>query len=235
MGIPNQFNDIIKRQLNVNAAWLPVTNDFQLGDYGIIANGVFTKMGNIKEFSIAFERGEGPEASLDFISAEAQIVNFSAGAEVNVIPAASIDAKITVKFGKEGSFMVKAPKIQVSVIRNVNQVAKQLMALSEWKRKWKVVFQTYMANDTAVISTIAKDTDVTFSGDVNALKELKFGSVGLSISATKQLGLDVHGKAGVIGLGLFKLRLIGGGPVVLTKGKEEEDVVDYNIPEEDDL
>lgn len=232
MSIPNEFNDIIAKQLNVQAAWLPVTNNFALGDYGVFSDGVFVKMGNIKEYNITFDQKEAPEASIDFTSAETSVVQFAAGVQVDVIPAGAVDAKITLKFGKEGSFMVKAPTITVVGIENVNQVARQLKAADGWKRKWKVVHQTYKAIDAAIISTIAKNTDVTFSGDVKALKEFKFGSLGLTVSTTKQLGLEIHGKAGVIGLGLFKLKAIGGGADVLGLVEEQ---VEYVVSPEQDL
>ena len=43
MGIPNQFNDIIQKHLNVFASWIPIVNKFSLGDYGIFSDGVFSR------------------------------------------------------------------------------------------------------------------------------------------------------------------------------------------------
>jgi hypothetical protein len=48
MGTARDFDDILKRELNIHAAWLPVTNTFRLGDYGIVSDGVLVPMGNIK-------------------------------------------------------------------------------------------------------------------------------------------------------------------------------------------
>lgn len=235
MGLPNQFNDLIQKQLNVYAAWLPVTNNFKLGDYGIFSDGVFIKMGNIAEFSIPFERATGPEASLDFTSADTRVTKFAAGAEVPVIPAGAVDAKITFTFQRERSFLVKAPTIQVSAIQNTQQVANRLKATDGWERKWKVVYQTYEATDPLIISTISAGTELTFVGNAQALKELKLGDASLEIGTTKELGLKVHGKAGVIALGLFKLKLIGGGVNVLTRDLMATDDAEFEIPATPDM
>ena len=240
MGIPAQFNDIIQRHLKVSAAWLPVTNNFTLGDYGIISEGVFTKMGNIREFNVAYTTAEGPDASIDFTSADTTVVKFAAGVEVSVIPAGAIDAKISFKFEKERSFLVQAPVIKMTAIDNVNQVATQLKKSDAWERKWKVVYQVYHAIDPVIVSTISAGTEITFSGDANALKELKVGNASVELGTNKELGLKVMGKAGIIGLGLFKLGIIGGGPKFLLEEEGETvqaaiEVIRAIAPSETDL
>ncbi|WPV67878.1 hypothetical protein [Chitinophaga sp. LS1] len=211
MKIPEAFNDIIKDHLNVNAAWLPITNTFQLGDYGIFSNGVFMQLGNIKEFGITYETAEGPDSSINFTSSETSVINFSGDAQVDVIPPTAIDAKVTMKFGRKGSFFVKSPVIQVKVMQNIHQIGTRLKATEGWKRKWKVVHQLYNAQDAAIFSTIAADTDLTFSGDVKALKALNLGAANINVNTSKEMGLEMHGKAGIIALGLFKLRWLGDG------------------------
>lgn len=224
MGLPNQFNDIIHSNLKVSAAWLPITNNYQLGDYGIISEGVFTKMGNIKEYNVSFDAAQGPDATIDFTSADTKVVKFVAGAQVDIIPEGAIDAKISISFKKEGSFIVKAPTISVNEIQNVNQLANQLKNANGWRRMWKVVYQTYQALEPVIISTISADTEISFSGDATALKSMKLGNAGLELSSNKEVGLNVHGKQGIIGLGLFKLKLIGGGVNILSVSEKQKDV-----------
>jgi hypothetical protein len=233
MGIPRMFDDIIKRHLNVNAAWLPITNNYTLGDYGIITDGVFAKLGNIQEFNVPFTAADGPDASIDFTSANTTVIKFAAGAQVDVIPEGAIDAKITFKFGNERSFMVKAPVIKVSAIQNVNQVAIKLRDTKNWGRRWKVVYQVYNAHDPLLVSTITANTELTLSGNAEALRKVKVGDASLELGTTKELGLNVHGKAGIIGLGLFKLKTGDGGPKVL--GSNVIQVLDNKSPLEEDL
>src|SRR5215218_9335629 len=147
MGLPNRFNDIIQRDLNVHAAWMPITQNFVLGDYGLISDGVFSKLGNISEFNISFQQSTGPSVRIDYKSDISKVIKFAGGAEVQVIPATAIDAKVILKFDKAESFLIKSPSIKVDAIGNVQQVANQLKKADGWKRKWKVVFETYHAEE----------------------------------------------------------------------------------------
>jgi hypothetical protein len=44
MGTARDFDILLKQELNIHAAWLPVTNTFRLGDYGMFSDGVLVKM-----------------------------------------------------------------------------------------------------------------------------------------------------------------------------------------------
>src|SRR4051794_3696474 len=109
MRLAKQFNDVIEKQLNIFAAWLPVSNTFQLGDYGIMDDGVFAKMGNIRELGVDFRIGKGQDTRVDFTSSSTKVFNFAAGAEVDVIPEGAINAKVTFDFQDEKSMLIKSP------------------------------------------------------------------------------------------------------------------------------
>jgi hypothetical protein len=49
LGTARLFSSILHHEISAYAAWMPVTNTFRLGDYGVISDGVFVKMGNIEE------------------------------------------------------------------------------------------------------------------------------------------------------------------------------------------
>jgi hypothetical protein len=226
MGLPNQFNDIIQRDLNVHAAWLPITQNYALGDYGLISDGVFSKLGNISEFNVSFNQSTGPSVSINYKSDVSRVTKFAGGAQVQAIPASAIDAKVTLQFDKAKSFLIKSPTIKVSAIGNVQQVANQLKKANGWRKKWKVIFETYHAEDAVVMSTIDAGTEISFGGNASALESLNLGKtdVNFSIEGNKQMGLDIQGKAGVIALGLFKLKLIGDGPVFLSEEEKKKEV-----------
>ncbi|WP_153796935.1 hypothetical protein [Foetidibacter luteolus] len=241
MGIAKDFNNVIESQINVFAAWLPVTNTFKIGDYGIFSDGVFTKMGNIKdEFGIDIKEGKGPDSKIDFSSEGTSVFRFAAGAQVDVIPSGAVDAKVTFKFEREKSFLVKSPVISVDTMENVNEVGKKLIELPDWENRFKVVYQTYFAKDAVVISTVTKDTEINFSGDVTALQQLNVGSTSVEFNSKKELGLSVQGKEGVIGLGLFQIKrgFLGLGkekPVVLSDEEAEGAIEMLSGEVEDDL
>ena len=226
MGVPNQFNDIIQKHLNVFAAWVPIVNKYTLGDYGIFADGVFSKLGNITEdFQVKFKKGSGQEASIDFASEGVSIVKAGANTGVSVAPTGNVKANVQITFSREKSFLIKSPTITVATIENVNEVAKKLKATGQWDGKWKVVHQVYNALDAVIVSTIDAGTKLDFNGDASALGQMKLGGAGVNIDTNKALGLKINGKSGVIGLGLFKLKskLFGGWKVDVLAQKAHED------------
>ncbi len=231
MGLPSQFNDIIKKQLNVFAAWMPIVNKYQLGDYGIIADGVFSKLGNITDdFEISFKEGSGEPASIDFTSEGATVTKLAGGTAVTVIPAGEVNAKVEIGFSKEKSFLIQSPKITVKTMENVNRVSNDLKATGKWDGKWKVVHQVYRAIDPVIVSTIEAGTKLNFNGDASALSQMKLGSLGVHLETNKALGLKINGKEGVIGLALFKLKskLFGGMTVKVLDNSPDAD--DFNEP-----
>ena len=244
MGLPNQYNDIIQKHLDVFAAWVPIVNKYTLGDYGLFADGIFSKLGNITDdFQITFKEGSGSEASIDFTSEGASVVKVDANAGVNVATAGEVKASVQIEFSREKSFLVKSPTITVTTIDNVNEVAKKLKATGEWDGQWKVVYQVYNAVDAVIVSTIEAGTKLDFNGDATALGQMKLGSAGVNIDTNKTLGLKITGKNGVIGLGLFRIKstLFGGKKVKILADEielgEEKPAIILNAkePVKDDL
>ncbi len=232
MGVPNQFNDIIQNHLNIFAAWVPIVNKYTLGDYGIFADGVFSKLGNIKDdFKVTFKEGSGSDASIDFTSEGARVIKLAGDTKVDVIPAGELKASIQIEFANEKSFLVKSPTITVTTIDNVNELTKQLKATGNWDGQWKVVHQVYNAIDAVIVSTIQAGTKLNFSGDATALGQMKLGSAGVNIDTNRTLGLKINGKNGVIGLGLFKIKskIFGGLKVVVLAEKVQEEDQDEAI------
>src|SRR5690554_3604689 len=221
MKTPEQFNQIIKKHLNVFAAWIPIVNNYKLGDYGIISDGVFAKLGNITDdFQLTFTEGSGAEASIDFTSEGARVIKLVGNAEVPVIQAGEVNAQVEIEFSKEKSFLVKSPTITVKTIENINQVADKLKEIKNWDGKWKVVHAVYHALDAVIVSTLASGTKLNFSGEAAALGQLKLGSAGVNINSNKSLGLKINGKEGPIGLGLFRVKskIFGGMKVDILAG-----------------
>ena len=237
MGVPNMFNDIIQKHLNVFAAWIPIVNQFNLGDYGIFADGVFSKLGNITEdFKVTFKEGVGSEADIDFTSEGASVVKLGGNATVDVAAAGQVKAGLQITFSKEKSFLVKSPKITVKTIENVNAVSKLLKATGAWDGQWKVVHQVYNAIDAIIVSTIEKGTKLDFTGEASLIGDMKLGGVGVNVDTNKALGLKINGKNGVIGLGLFRIKSkIFGGSKVLIMGdgdRGDDDMPIFLDPQE---
>ena len=231
MSTPRTFNRVLRKELKVHAAWMPITNTFELGDYGVMSGGVFTKMGNISEFKVGFDVGTGPASKLDFKSESAKIIKATADGEVTALPEADIDAKITMEFSKKGAIVAKA-SLTSNEMQNIAQVARQLKNADDWRRKYRVVRSTYHAESCVIVSSTSADQSLELSGKASDLAGFDVGSVsaGVSVSSSSSIGLEIVGSQGIIGLGLFKLRFWGGGPAILNRATD--DVVEFET--EDD-
>lgn len=206
MSISKQYNRIIRKELRVHAAWFPIVNVYTIGDYGIIENGLFVRRGNIKkDFGVSLDVLDSPDASINFKSTSTTIIKLDGGVPVQTIPATSITAQVKVQFSRTKSFLIKSPSIKVKAIASPNTVAQTLAAHPTWRPNYKVVYEIYFAKKAIVISTKDSNTELVFSGNATALENLDLGNVNLNMSFTKAVGLDIQGKEGVLGLGLFQV------------------------------
>ena len=126
MGTASLFDGILKERLSIHAGWLPITNTFKIGDYGLISDGVLFPMGNIREFGVGWQEAAGPPASLDFASEGTHVNRLVGEATVKAFPDQDIDASLTIEFDRDScSFLVKA-KLTVAQMQNVAMVGQSL-------------------------------------------------------------------------------------------------------------
>ncbi len=237
MGTAALFDKLMHHELNARAAWFPVANTFKLGDYGLVSGGVFTPMGNIAEYGVAFAEAQGPEATLDFTSDGTSVVRVVGNAQVAALPDAPVDAKLVLKFARESSFLAKAAKITAHQIQNVNQVARALARAPGWERKYRVVWSTLTGHSCAIVSTRSANASFELSGKANALAKFELGAVdaGMTVAREENVGFKSLGKTGVIALRLFKLKLWGDGPRLLLDADEALVESDAGAELEDDV
>jgi hypothetical protein len=217
MGLADDLNRALHDNLKCHVAWLPISNTFDLGDYGVIANGVFTKVGNVRELGATFEVDESPAAKLDFASADTRTTHLVASAEVDIIPEGAIDAKTKLSFPRATSFLLRAADVRLRAVRTVGTLLSTIAKHKDWRVSYKLVWQTWVARNAALLSTRTAGTEVTVTGDVPALRRFHLGDVSadLRLASNQELGLSLVGASGVIGLGLVKLRFLVGGPSFL--------------------
>ncbi len=227
MGTASLFSKILHHEIGVHAAWLPVANNFQLGDYGVISDGVLVKMGNIAEYGVSFAAAATPPIELKFRSAGTRVRRFAGGAEITALPPADIDAKLVVEFDAADSFYLHA-HLTAEAVENLAQVGRKLRDADGWKRKYRVVHSTYTGQNCTILSSRHANSKVEISGKASALQQLELGhaDAGLTVSGDDSAGLDVVGATGVVGLRLFKLRALGGGTRVLAPDDQDEDLVE---------
>ncbi|MEN2282415.1 hypothetical protein AAGF08_09780 [Algoriphagus sp. SE2] len=237
-GLAQKFNDVLQKELNLHAAWFPITNTFEIGDFGLFDNGLFRTVGNIKrdypEIELVVDKGN--EASIDFKSDGTSMQSLNANGEAATLGSlGNADAKLKIKFTQENSIVLKA-KMTSDELKNIDEVGRKLALKSSWNKKYKVVSTVYNGEGSVIICSREAGTEVTISASADVLKQVEGGKVdgGLEIQSNKESVFSSIGDSGVIGLRFFKLKWLGQGINVLG-GSEGEVEVLKDVLEGDDF
>ena len=208
MGTAKKFDQFLKEYLHIHAAWPPIVNTFKLGDYRLISDGVLFRWGNIEDdFGLSFERDFGPETDLNLTSKGTKIARLIGGAEVSALPNNDFEAKLAIEFTDASSFLLKG-KLTLLEMQNVGQVAHKLVNTPKWQRRFIVVSGIYRGKNCAILSSTSSTSKIEISGKASALEDfVAKGNVSASLEASNKqdIGLDLIGKNGVVGLAFFKL------------------------------
>lgn len=235
MGLASDFNKEVHKHITVHAAWLPVTNTFQVGDFGVISEGIFVRMGNVAtDFGVDFQTQAGGEADLNFQSQSVRLFRLVAGATVDALPDSDIEAKLRIEFGKDKSFFVKA-KLNINAMQSIFEVARRLAVHPQWNEgKFKVVGAAYTGQNCVILSSTANNAVIEIDGKADALKKIELGNVeaGLSFTSKSNLGLEILGQTGVVALRLFQVKKKEGLPQFLTRGLPGKDELDLITSDE---
>jgi hypothetical protein len=237
MGVAAQFSKHLHNEVGAHAAWLPVANSFELGDYGLVSDGVFNRMGHVREFGVNVDGAESNPVALDFKSEGTRLVSIVGEGEVNALPDSPIEAKLRIEFSNSDSYYAKAARASVREIPNLREVAKQLAGADGWKSKYRVVWGTVTGHDCVIVSSKAANASFELNGNADALKQIGAGAIGagVKVGSEKDVGLSIVGQTGVVGLKLFKLKWWGDEAKLLGPEGEVEVEEDDDDELEDDV
>lgn len=228
MGLAQRYNRTLRRQILHYASWHPVTDPYEVGDYGGFRFGVFQKLGNVREFGVVPKVDIGNSSALDFTSSGMTAVRLEAGVEVKVYSNLNVEAELKIAFSGSNSMYVKAAQVNVSAMRSVEEVARQLRKRKEWDHRWRIVRKVYTAVDPVILVSTERETSFTLSGKADLLKNLELGkgSVQIPVKASSSRVVKVVGGTGPIALDLFRVRVLGSTELEVSEGKEDDDDID---------
>lgn len=210
-GLAHSYEKAIKKELGAHAAWLPVTNTLKVGDFGYFEGGVFRSLGNLRDKypDIPLDIVPGPATKINFTTEGTRVSKLGVGGETTDSFAALGDAEAALKyeFGKENSLVVKADKVVVEQLQNIDDVALALAAKSNWRKKYKVVSTVYTGENCLIICAREAGSDFTISASANILGQIEGGKAegGFETSSSNASTYDSIGESGVVAIRLFKL------------------------------
>lgn len=253
MSLARRYNLLFKRKLSHFAAWSPVTDRYEVGDFGGVRNGVFQVLGNIREFGVDPNSTTGPSSvSFSYTSSGAVFMRTQAGLELDVFPSEPLHAELAVEFHGEESFYVRTGELKVIEMPSVDAVAHQLRGREDangrkWKRGWRVVRKVYVATNPVILASSERGARFCLSGRADALRRLEAGnaSAEIGVTSSRAESLEVLGGTGPVALDLFRVRVTGRASVVSfdpnTSDNEPEDVAEFDdgwpedLPDDDEL
>ncbi|MDX1327140.1 MAG: hypothetical protein R3299_05495 [Arenibacter sp.] len=212
-GLARSYEKAIKKELGAHAAWLPVTNTLAVGDFGYFEGGVFRSLGNLKNKypEITLDIAPGPATKVNFTTQGTRVTRMGADGKTTDSFAALGDAEAALKFKfeKENSLVIKAEKVTVAQLQNIDEVALALAAKSNWRKKYKVVSAVYTGENCLIICAREAGSDFSIKGSAHILGAIEGGKAegGFETSSSNASTYDVIGESGVVGVRLFKINL----------------------------
>ena len=242
MSLPRRYNRLLRKQLRHYAAWHPVNDAYEVGDFGAFRGGIFVKLGNIREFGIDPDAQPGADATkLDLTSSGTTVTRFAAGAAVDVFPGGDdIEAKLEIRFSGADSYYLRSARLTVSEMPSVDATAHKLKGRRapdgrRWKRRWKVIRKVYTAVDPVILASAESEAGFTLTGEADALQRLEVGnaSADIAVASSDNDAVKIAGGTGPVALDLFRVRITGSAGLESAAGPAELDKAWPDEPDDD--
>jgi hypothetical protein len=244
MDINGLFDRSLKAALDCRAVWPPVLTPIQLGDYGVMVDDGFRRLGNVADFGLAFRTERGPPSRLDLTSADVRLTRFAGGAQVPAFQGlGDVSARVSIEFGRGEAFVCKCARVERTHIADLGGLARRLHDArtadgQAWRPlPWRLVWQLYTGHDVLFLAASNAGTRVELGGSARLLHQLDTasGTAGLSVQRGTGLGLEIVGDTGPIGFGLARVRLLGGVKFFSGEdGRDDEDEWVERLPTDAD-
>ena len=243
-GLAKSYEKALRKQLRAHAAWMPVTNVIELGSYGFFRGGVFEPVGNItKDYDVSFTVKTAPATKVNFSSVGTKSLKLDGNGNVvnSFAGLGAAKASLKFEFSKKNSIVLKASEMLLHQIEEARKVALALATKPDWKKKYKVVFGTYVGNECLVICAREAGSEFVLNASADILQEIDGGKAagGFKYTSSNDSTFDAVGKSGVVGIKLFKLHWLNSEIDILAADQISEDDIafeeDFGIDTEEDL
>lgn len=231
MSITKNYARSVRRQLRYHAAWVPMSDPYEVGDYGVFRGGVFERLGNIRQYGVDFTTVPGQDTSAKFTDSGVTSVLFDLSGGGTIDPAGAtgdVEAGLKFSFSTARSFTVRCAVVKAEVMDAIPQVAQALAAVPAWNPTWRVVRSVHRAKGGTVLGSSTANAELVLTGKVSALQAIDAGHVSGEVKVThnREVGIEYVGEDGPIGLETFRVR--ANGQPVLRSMAASDDLVEYD-------
>ena len=200
--LASDYCDQLKKNFKVLYAAFPPNEPLKLGDYGVLNDTVFVRIGNVSDFNIDIGTPrEFPEhkSNLDFSSEGSVEIDFRAKADTATPP---IKAGIDISFSSKHSVFFNAAGCVPTSIEDQAALGNAIFALlkaDKWQKKFCVATSLMKAENTTTAVSSSSNSKISFdaSSDKIANIDLTDASLSLSVTHIKDVSLKVTSTGGL--------------------------------------
>jgi hypothetical protein len=193
----------VKDAFHVFYASFPLSEGYRLGDFGILDDSVFRRLGNISEFQLGGfgERSDSTATSqLDFTSKSGVSVEFHGKA--SMAGSVPVKAGLDVSFSTENAVMFNAAGCQASAIDDQVKLATAIMDLFErgqWRKEYVVVTTLVRAKTTTVLVSSSDSAKISLEASTDRIDAIDLGdaSLQLAIKSFKDIAVKIVTEGGL--------------------------------------
>jgi hypothetical protein len=209
--MPRNFLETYAQEVSEHLDYLvnwPINNAVQLGDIGVISNGIFKRLSTLETKGIGVPKqrdGQG-SSSLEYASRDGVQWTVDLGAESQI---KGLGGKVNIDFSREGAVFLRIGDYTVKQFDVIDGLGKEIQERyknGDWERGWIVVTEVVTASAATIL----------VSGSNSAKASIQLDA---SLPATDAIGKGKFSQ--VLGLtGSFAAQLVGESvsPLLRTSG-----------------
>jgi hypothetical protein len=215
------------------ANWMP-GQARALGDYGTFEDGIFERLGNVRDFGLDFAvRTDDSGEEMRFCADGSYDFKVDAGADVSI---ANVGA--TLSLNGSNSVFFQALGTRTNEMADKTAFGRALVQAYEdekigWERSWVVITELVEAGRTIAAVATSNGAKVEFKAKVDVPIPgtiISDPRIGLDVQSTRDVGFHICGDAMQVLIGLSKIKgwwNLGFRSMKSADGAEEMELVPY--------
>jgi hypothetical protein len=202
MALGPEYCKQIKENLRLHANF-PPNRPVALGDYGVVQDHVFERLGNLGQLGITFATIPGTGQSTYQFKSKGN-VDFALIAKGDVQPGGvpAVKAGLELKFSRENAVFFNAAGCTVLAIADLRAIESELLNLhdlGQWKTDFYVVTEFTSAARVTIIASADRDSEVKLEASSPAIEAIHLGdaSLDLSVKRSRNTSLEIVTEGGL--------------------------------------
>jgi triacylglycerol lipase len=184
MALGSEYCKQIRQELRRHANF-PPNRPIALGDYGVIKDDIFERLGNIGQLGLRFAVIDGTgQSTFQFKSKGNVSFELIARGDVGAGGVPAVRAGLELKFARENSVLFAAAGCTVKAIddlRTLESALLQLLDQGRWETDFYVVTEINHASKTTAIASGDRDCEIKLEADSPALEAIHLADATLSL------------------------------------------------------